>query len=101
MFIVVRSDKCDHPHFPDSTFDPVTKLTEYSVDGSTGGPTRIKRHFFSEEELSDDISKAGFIIQSTVSANEPLFKDFERTILYDKGNWLIEVLASRPDIVYA
>lgn len=93
LFVVVRSDTCEHAHMSDSTYDPGTKMTEYTEYDSIRGAMRLRRHFFSEEELSDYVSSAGFTVSNVESYDERLFKDFERTVPDTRTDNLVELTA--------
>lgn len=93
LFIVVRSDKCEHAHMPDSIFDPVTELTEYTETDPKRGIVRLQRHFFSENELANKVKEAGFLVDYAASFDEHLFKDFLRTVPDTRTDNLVELLA--------
>lgn len=93
LYTVVRSDRCDHAHMEDSTYDPLTELTEYTENDQDGNIFRLRRHFFSEEELAEYVQSAGFTVGHTSRYDERLYKDFMRTVLSDQTDNLVEVLA--------
>ena len=93
FFAVVRSDKCEHAHMADSTYDPETQLTEYTESDSDGNTFRLRRHFFSQAEFAEYVNAAGFKIGHVTSFDEHLYKDFMRTIPDTHTDNLIELLA--------
>lgn len=98
LFIVVRSDTCAHATMADSTYDPVTGLTEYTETGLDGSALRLKRHFFSIAQLEGVVQKAGFSVEYTTRFDEQLYKDFSRTTLDTRTDNLIELLAIKKDL---
>jgi len=95
IFIVVRSDKCDHAHMPDSVYGPVTELTEYTETDPVRGIIRLKRHFFSEDDLAAYFEKAGFTMSSVTAYDEHLFKDFKREALDTRVDNVVELVEQK------
>lgn len=96
LFAVVRSDACEHAHMPDSAFDPITRLTEYTETNQDGSTKRLKRQFMSQEALSAYVISAGFEVEYVTSFDEHLFKDFMRTVPDTRTDNLVELLAKKP-----
>lgn len=93
FFAVVRSDECEHAHMADSTYDPVTELTEYTESDPNGNTFRLRRHFFSKSEFAAYVDAAGFTIDYVRSFDEKLYKDFKRTIPDTRTDKLVELMA--------
>lgn len=88
LFIVVRSISCLEAQGKNSTYDPQTYLTHYSV-----GDKSYSRYFHSEETIQNHLLEAGFKIKNISSYQEQLCSDFKRTQLASQIDELIEVLA--------
>ena len=95
FFGVVRSSTCEHAHMADSTYDPVTELTEYTEIDNEGKTIRLRRHFFSEDAFAAYVKSAGFAVSSTTSYDEHLYKDFRRTVPDRRTDNLVELLATK------
>lgn len=85
IFVVVRSTDCLEARV--GQFDPITHLTTYS-----SGSSSYSRYFHSQESISHYLSQACFTIQHIDAYEEQLCVDFQRTVLADQIDSLIEVL---------
>ncbi len=93
MYIVVRSKDCDCAKADDSTYDPITGLTEYTdIEPVTGKIKRPRRHFFSENELAERLAGVVLEVKYMTSYDETLYIGFNRTAPSKNHDNLIETL---------
>lgn len=84
IFIVVRSKECSEAksNFPDS----VTGMTTYVSDGRS-----YSRYFHDMDSIVQPLNEAGFQVIHTKTYQEQLCVDFERKVLSQQVDELIEV----------
>lgn len=89
MFVVVRSTDCLEAQ--NGRYNPENGLTTYiSKNGET-----YSRFFHSQDSIRHYVSNAGFHIIHVKTYDEQLCIDFQRTILSQNTDNLIEVFASK------
>lgn len=92
LYVVVRSRECPAYHRPTSTHDEATGLTTYIT--SKGEYVR-KRYFHTKESIRGAIEEARFTVKDIKQYDERLSLDFDRSVLLDYDDNVIEVLATK------
>lgn len=92
IYIVVRSVECPAYRRPTSTHDEMSGITTYIT--SKGEHVR-QRYFHTEHSISTALDLANFKITHVKQYEETLSLDFDRSVLLDYDDNLIEVLAKK------
>ena len=90
LFVVVRSTNCAEALDKNTTRDPETCMTTYFSNEKP-----YSRYFHTEDSIRDYLINSGFSIKHVKTYQEHLCIDFERKVLSNQVDSLIEVLAIR------
>jgi len=94
LFVVVRSSDSPEAQQADNEYDPVTKLTTYTV---AQGGRRATRYFHSEQSITDALVGADFRIISLKHFEERLSPSFNRDSDVWVPNRVIEIIAQKGE----
>lgn len=88
IFVVVKAKNLSGKHDNIVNIDPITGMTTKMLDGK-----EYKRFLHTKDSIQEFLLLAGFKIEKISTYKEQLCKDFQRKILSEKKDFLIEVVA--------